>query len=75
MGNPFAVGLNTENLKSRYVNNVNPFQARQIEPEQYTVGESVDYSVSYKSPNITGGTHINGLGVAGEKFDSFNLWK
>ena len=24
-------------------------------------------------PVITGGTHINGLGIAGEKFDSYNL--
>ncbi len=51
-----------------------PVEATQFTPTEYVGGGENFFVPNYKAPDITGGTHINGLGRAGEKFDSYKLF-
>ena len=78
MGALGAVDL--QNLKNWYtVNPVKvgggtPVEAAPFTPTEYAGGAENFFVPNYRSPDITGGTHINGLGKAGEKFDSYKLF-
>lgn len=62
-------------MQSQKVGGASPIETPQITPTEYVGGVENFFVPNYKSPDITGGTHINGLGKAGEKFDSYKLFK
>lgn len=54
-------------------------KAAQIQRTQFVPAETGGYNMfagvpEETPPVIAGGTHINGLGVAGEKFDSYKYF-
>ena len=51
-----------------------PVEATHFAPTEFVGGGNNFFIPEYNAPVITGGTHINGLGVAGEKFDSYKLF-
>ena len=52
-----------------------PVEVTRFPPTEYVGGADNFFVPIYNSPDITGGTHITGLGKAGENFDSYNLFK
>ena len=78
-----AIGnVDLQNLKNWYTVNQqtkvgagSPVEAARFTPTETVAGTANFFVPNYNSPDITGGTHINGLGVAGEAFDSYKLFK
>lgn len=76
-----AIGtVDLQNMKNWYTMNQPkvgsgaPVEATRFTPTEYVGGADNFFVPNYKSPDITGGTHITGLGKAGEKFDSYKLF-